>query len=166
MSMQTNSSPTTGIPGAPIGVLVVDDQMAVRNGVARLIACAPINLRGVATAATGAEALRLAESMQPEVVVLDVDLAGEDGLALIPRLGATAGVLVLSSHGDTATRARASQLGARAFVEKHEPAARLIGALVEVATPHTGEEKAPGRQRSGSQGLPVSFSDAQRPTGI
>ena len=161
--MQSISDPAAGIPGAPIGVLVVDDQLAVRNGVAKLIACAPISLRGVATAATGAEALQLAELMRPEVVVLDVDLAGEDGLALIPRLGADAGVLVLSSHGDTATRARAAQLGARAFVEKHEPAARLIEALVEVATPHMGEERTPGTQRSGSRGLPVGFSDAQQP---
>ncbi len=112
-----------------IGVLVVDDQRAVREGVARLLTCGKTPLRFVSTAATGAEALGAAALLRPDVVVLDVDLDGEDGLALIPVLARTASVLVLSSHGDTATRARAASLGASAFIEKHQPAADLLGAF-------------------------------------
>lgn len=145
----------------PIGVLVVDDQPAVREGVARLIACAPLALRCTGTASNGAEALSAAARLHPDVVVLDVDLAGEDGLALIPQLRATARIVVLSSHGDTATRARARQLGAQAFVEKHEPAAELLGAIVEVATPGSGEEEAPGAARTSSQHLSGSSSDVR-----
>jgi two-component system, NarL family, nitrate/nitrite response regulator NarL len=117
----------------PIAVLVVDDQLAVREGLARLMTCACIPLRAVCTAATPAEALRMAQIHRPEVVVLDVDLAGEDGLALLVHLSPAAGVLVLTSHGDAATRARASLLGAMAFIEKHQPAADLLGAIVRVA---------------------------------
>ena len=111
----------------PVAVLVVDDQRAVREGLARLIAAAPLAIRSIGTAATGAEALTLAATLVPEVVVLDVDLAGEDGLALIGRFGPRAAVLVLTCHGDAATRERAARLGARAFLEKHQPAAELLG---------------------------------------
>jgi DNA-binding NarL/FixJ family response regulator len=154
------------MPAMPIGVLVVDDQPAVREGVARLIACAPMALRCVSTAANGAEALSAAARLHPDVVVLDVDLAGEDGLALIPQLRATSRVLVLSSHGDSATRARACQLGALAFVEKHEPATELLGAIVEVATPCSREEEAPGTQRTSSHLLPGASSDVRTRAGF
>lgn len=129
-------------PLAPIGVLVVDDQAAVREGLARLIACAPLALRAVSSAGTGAEALHAAAWLHPDVVVLDVDLAGEDGLALIGRL-VPAAVLVLTCHGDPATRERAARLGAGAFIEKHQPAAELLGALVRLATQRMGGEFSP-----------------------
>lgn len=145
----------------PIGVLVVDDQPAVREGVARLISCAPMALRCVSTAANGAEALSAAASLHPDVVVLDVDLAGEDGLALIPQLRTTSRVVVLSSHGDTATRARARELGALAFVEKHEPAAELLGAIVEVVIPCSEGEEAPGAKRTSSHLLSGTSSDVR-----
>ena len=126
-----------------VAVLVVDDQLAVREGLAQLIACAPLRLRGIGTAGSAAEALKLAARLRPEVVVLDIDLAGENGLALIGHFGPAAGVLVLSCHGDAATRARAARLGALAFVEKHQPAAELLAALVAVATLQTRGERTP-----------------------
>jgi two-component system nitrate/nitrite response regulator NarL len=131
---------------APIGVLLVDDQLAVREGLARLIASAPLALYVVGRAATGAEALSVAARLRPEVVVLDVDLAGEDGLALIPQLALSASVLVLSSHGDPATRARAARLGAQAFIEKHQPAAELLGSIFNIARLQRRGEKAPEEQ--------------------
>ncbi|MFZ3084564.1 response regulator [Rhodoferax ferrireducens] len=148
---------------APIGVLVVDDQLAVREGLARLIACAPMALRYVSTAATGAEALSAAARLHPDVVVLDVDLAGEDGLALIPQLALTAGVLVLTSHGDPLTRARATRLGARAFIEKHQPAADLLGSIAAICRlPARGEgEEAPGRPGTSSPLTMTPSSDVQ-----
>jgi two-component system, NarL family, nitrate/nitrite response regulator NarL len=146
---------------APIAVLVVDDQLAVREGLTRLIACAQIPLRCVCAAASVAEALRLAQLHGPEVVVLDVDLAGDDGLALMAQLAPSVAVLVLTSHGDPATRARARLLGAMAFVEKHQPAADLLGAIVRIAhlqtDPQTRGDKAPGaRGPSSLPGLAAS----------
>lgn len=116
----------------PLGVLLVDDQPMVREGLARLIACAPLQLYCVGTAATSDQALRAANSLRPDVVVLDVDLGGEDGLALLPLLLPLARVLVLTCHGDAATRERALRLGAQAFLEKHRPAAELLGAMVRL----------------------------------
>ena len=50
-----------------------------------------------------------------------------------------------SCHGDEVTRARAARLGALAFVEKHQPAAELLAALVAVATVQTRGDKTPLR---------------------
>jgi DNA-binding NarL/FixJ family response regulator len=130
-------------PTPAIAVLVVDDQLAVRQGLARVFACAPLAFRAIATAACEAEALRITALLRPDVVVLDVDLAGEDGLALIKHFRPAAAVLVLSCHGDEATRARASRLGALAFIEKHQPAAELLAALVKVAALQARGEKTP-----------------------
>lgn len=146
---------------ASIGVLVVDDQLAVREGLARLIAAAPLALRFVSTAATAYEALSAAARLHPDVVVLDVDLAGEDGLALIPQLMLEAGVLVLTSHGDAATRARAQSLGARAFVEKHQPAADLLNAITEISRQPKRGDKAPSAPGASSHGEMAPSSDVQ-----
>lgn len=142
-----------------IGVLVVDDQAAVREGLARLISCASIPLRWVATAATSSEALSAVKRLRPEVVVLDVDLAGEDGLALIAQFSPPVGVLVLSSHGDDSTRSRAAALGALRFVEKHEPAADLLRAIAEVGHLQLRGDKGPA-SRGTTSPLPVSASSA------
>ena len=146
MPSQSATDVDAGLLRAPLGVLVVDDQLAVREGVARLISCAAMPMRCVGTAATGPEALRAAAQLRPEIVVLDVDLAGEDGLALIPQLAVNARVLVLTSHGDAATRARARLLGACAFVEKHQPAADLLGSIVELSHPQLRGETTPGTE--------------------
>jgi DNA-binding NarL/FixJ family response regulator len=109
----------------PAVVLVVDDQRAVREGLARLLSVP--GRRIVVSAATSDEALEAAKAHLPDVVVLDVDLDGDDGLALLPALRDGASVVILTSHGDAVTRARALALGARAFVEKDSPATMLLG---------------------------------------
>jgi DNA-binding NarL/FixJ family response regulator len=129
--------------GLPLGVLVIDDQLAVRQGVARLIACSPVPMVCVGTAATATEGLDATARARPEVVVLDVDLAGEDGLALIPALSRHARVLVLTSHGDVATRERAAHLGACAFIEKHQPAVALLDSIAKVGALQMRGEKPP-----------------------
>ncbi len=155
---RTNSS----APLASIGVLVVDDQMAVREGLRRLIACAPLALRYVVTAADSAEARRIANQLHPDVVVLDVDLAGEDGLALIPQFALTAGVLVLTSHGDPAIRERAARLGANAFIEKHRPAVDLLNAIASIChLSAQAREKAPGVPGTSAPVALAPSSDAQ-----
>ncbi|HKX41606.1 MAG TPA: response regulator transcription factor [Burkholderiaceae bacterium] len=162
-----SSLPITPQPETPVdavGVLVVDDQLAVREGLARLISCASLPLRCVTTASNGAEALSEAARMHPDVVVLDVDLAGEDGLALIPELRKTAGVLVLTSHGDSATRARARSLGASAFIEKHQPAAELLGSIADLGHLRMRGEQAPRTPGSSSQADVGTPSAAPRQT--
>lgn len=116
---------------APLRVLIVDDHAAIRVGVASLIDAEQPSLCSAGAAATPAEALALASRVQPDVVVLDVDLDGADGLALIPALQAAApcSIVVLTSLQDVATRDRALRLGAAALVRKDEPAAVLLAQI-------------------------------------
>ena len=152
MSLHPNASSDFGNPIVPIKVLVVDDQPIVREGLARLIESAPLALRLVTTAATASEALSAAVRHNPDVVLLDVDLAGEDGLAL-------------TSHGDSVTRARAMQLGAQAFIEKHQASADLLHAIADICRQPTGSrgEKAPSRLGSSAPLSMAPSSDAKTP---
>lgn len=151
-------------PHCAIGVLVVDDQKVVREGISRLIACAASPLRCIGTAATVSEALSAMSRLRPDVVVLDADLAGEDGLALIPQLARTAGVLVLTSHGDVGTRARVHRLGAWAFVEKHQPAAELLETITAVGLRRMRGEEPPAAQGPSSHVAGAATSAAQGPS--
>lgn len=130
-------------PRWPAAVLVVDDQLAVREGLARLIAASGLVLRGIHTAANSAQALALMHSVRPELVLLDVDLAGEDGLALLPQMVPIARVLVLTSHGDEQTRARARNGGASDFLHKQHPAHLVIDCLRTMLPPHSRGEESP-----------------------
>ena len=157
------ASPAAVAPSlTPLGVLVVDDQRVVREGLARLISCGLPALRFVAIAANAAEAREAAARLGPEVIVLDVDLDGDDGLALIPSLRPHAAILVLTSHGDAATRARAEQLGADAFLEKHMPAADLLAALERLGHLQRRGEKPPVSPCASS--LPTVCATSAAPT--
>lgn len=145
-----------------VGVLIVDDQLAVREGLARLITAAPLALRFVSTAGTGDEALSLAAQLRPDVVVLDVDLAGEDGLALVAKFPPGTCVLVLTSHGDRVTRERAKALGVGAFIEKHQPAVDLLNAIADLSRTWERGDKPPGTPGASSHREMVASSDARK----
>ena len=123
-------------PAPPIRVLVVDSTHAVRAGVGALLASAAPHVRPVGQADDRHSALVLAAATRPHVVVLDADLAGEDGLALIPALRCTgAAVVILTSLPEAHLKARACALGASAFIAKHAPAQALLDAIRHAAHP-------------------------------
>ncbi len=115
----------------PLRVLVVDDHAGIRAGIARLVDAEFPRMHTVGTAASAGAALAGAREHQPHVVVLDVDLNGEDGLALIPvlQLGGQCRVVVLSSLSDPQVSALALRLGAYACVHKAAPAAELVDSI-------------------------------------
>jgi FixJ family two-component response regulator len=67
---------------------------------------------------------------------------------------------VLTSHGDAATRERATRLGALAFVEKHRPAAELLRSIADMIAPQSREERTPGLQGASAYASPGTTSDA------
>lgn len=119
-----------------ISVLVVDDHPGLRTGLTLLINAEHPRLRSVGAAANGSEALQLTRRMQPDVVLLDVELGEEDGLALIPLLQreAPCRVVVLTALDDARAAQRARRLGASDFMHKSAPAAELLQRLLQ--TPH------------------------------
>ena len=64
-------------------ILVVDDHPLTRDALASLLAQGGFDVVG--EAADGAEALELAQSLQPDLVLLDLSMPGMDGLSALPR---------------------------------------------------------------------------------
>lgn len=114
-----------------VRVLVVDDHLGIRIGIASLIDAELPGMRCVGTAATASEALARTRELQPDVVVLDVNLSGEDGLILIPTLrrSANCAVVVLTCLSDSLVAAHAQRLGAHACLNKTAPAIELMTAI-------------------------------------
>lgn len=115
----------------PLRVLVVDDHVGIRMGIESLINAEAPRMCSVGGAATPEQALLQVGTLQPDVVVLDVDLGGEDGLALIPLLQRVApcGVMVLTSLTDLRVAQRAGDLGANDFMNKTAPASELLARI-------------------------------------
>ena len=79
--------------------LIVDDNEAFLASASRLLSAQGLEVVG--SALSGEEALRLAEQLQPDVALVDVQLGSEDGLEVTRRLAATAHptrVILISSH--------------------------------------------------------------------
>lgn len=78
-----------------VRVLVVDDSQVVRRGIRVLLESSP-DLKVVGEAGDGAEAQRLAAEHTPDVILLDVQMPGTDGLSVVASLAADARVLMLT----------------------------------------------------------------------
>lgn len=117
----------------PIEVLLVDDQRSILAGVSALLESDPVHIRVTGQARSGREALRLAHESKPHVIVLDADLGGEDGIALIPALQAACGAAIVLFTGLVvpAAQLRALRLGATAFVPKTGPSGDLVAAILD-----------------------------------
>jgi PAS domain S-box-containing protein len=119
---------------APIRVLVADDTATVRLLLRRTLeSCGAFEVIG--EAADGAEAVALAEVLQPDMVLLDVSTPVRDGLGAISRIrrGAPgARVIVLSALPPERVGVQAVEEGAAAFLEKHQRPDDLIAGLLQV----------------------------------
>ena len=115
----------------PIEVLLVDDQRAILSGLSALVGSEAPRMRVAGRARCAREALELACSTHPDVIVLDADLAGEDGLALIPLLRSCcdAAIVVFTCLAEPRVRLRALRLGAAGFVSKTASGDELIAAI-------------------------------------
>ena len=116
-------------------LLLVDDQPAVRLGLRMRLRLEP-DLIVIGDAGDGQAALVLAMAQHPDVVVLDLEMPGMDGIAttLALRSAAASGaVVILSIHNDTTSRNRALAAGATAFVEKTGGIEPLLEAIRRAA---------------------------------
>ncbi len=109
-----------------IRVLVVDDSAFSRVTISRMIQRDP-ELKVVATATRGEEAIRLALAHRPDVVTLDLEMPGLDGFAVLRWLGANLRIpaIVVSSRQGREDVFRALDLGAFDFVVKPQAHASL-----------------------------------------
>lgn len=121
--------------GQEIRIVIAEDHEMVRRGVRELLA-AHLGWVVVGEARTGRHALDVIRRERPDVVVLDLalpDLAGIEVIRRIrPELPAT-GFCVFSMHEDEVFVGDALAAGARAYVVKSEPGARLLEAIEALA---------------------------------
>jgi len=117
-----------------VRILIVDDHLVVRAGLHMLIENHP-GMTVVAMASNRAEALELAARASPTLILLDLDLGGDNSLTFLNELremAPDARVLVLTGLRDTDAHRRALQLGAMGVVLKEHAPDVLIKAIEKV----------------------------------
>jgi DNA-binding NarL/FixJ family response regulator len=119
----------------PIRVVLADDHAVVREGTRQLLEREP-DILVVGEASDGAEAVRLVESAQPKVVVMDVRMPGMGGVEatkIIKERYPAVEVLVMTAHDDDEFVFTLLEAGASGYLLKTAPVKELIRAIHEVA---------------------------------
>lgn len=109
-------------------VLIVDDQDETRKNVARLLQFEN-DINVVGTARTGKDAIRQAISLDPDVVLMDINMSDMDGIEATERIQEQAPIsqiVILSVQGDTNYMRRAMLAGARDFLTKPPKSDELV----------------------------------------
>jgi two-component system, NarL family, invasion response regulator UvrY len=120
---------------ALVTVLLVDDHAVVREGYRRLLE-RDAKIQVVGEASNSVEAYERTQSLDPEVVVMDIALPGVSGIEAMRRILARRPqqcVLMFSMHDDAIFPSRALQAGARGYVSKASAPEVLIDAISAVA---------------------------------
>lgn len=116
---------------SPLRLLVADDHPVVRDGIIGMVASDP-DIEVVGEASDGAEAVRRARELQPDVVLMDLRMPVMDGVAAIrelARLGVASRVVVLTTFDADADVLPAIEAGATAYVLKDAPRDDLLRAI-------------------------------------
>jgi len=153
-----------------IRVLLADDQTLVRQGIRSLLDLTP-DLRVVAEATDGEEALALLRSTPAEVALLDVRMPRHTGLEVLAMLAAERApappVILLTTFDDDSVAFEGLRLGARGFLLKDVTLAQLAQAIRTVAAggslfqPAVTERVLRGVQRLGTAAFePADLPDA------
>ncbi|MFF0520034.1 response regulator [Actinomadura nitritigenes] len=106
--------------GDTITLLIADDHPVVRDGLRGMFTGEP-GFEVLAEAADGAEAVRLAEALRPDVVLMDLRMPGTDGVTAITRMaerGLPARVLVLTTYDTDSDVLPAIEAGATGYLLK------------------------------------------------
>ncbi|MEV4076059.1 response regulator [Nonomuraea fuscirosea] len=114
-----------------IRLLVVDDHPVVRDGLSSMFAREP-DFEVVGEAGDGAEAVRLARSLRPDVILMDLRMPGTDGLGAMRELaqdGGGARVLVLTTYDTDSHVLPAIEAGATGYLLKDAPRDELLRAV-------------------------------------
>jgi two-component system response regulator NreC len=119
-----------------IKLLICDDHAVVRSGLSMLLN-GRHEIQVVGEASEGNEAIRMAQELRPDVVLMDLSMPhGKDGMTatteLKQELPDTA-VLILTMHDDDQYLFRAIQIGASGYILKNAPHEELLSAIQTVA---------------------------------
>ena len=118
---------------AALRVVVVDDHRSFAELLSGALQAAGMDVVG--TAHSAAQGVALAQDLQPDVVVMDIQMPRQDGLSVTRRLREVAPltvVAVVSDHRDPEWVVRASQAGASAFIPKDGSLAEMLDIITRV----------------------------------
>jgi len=117
----------------PIRVILADDHDIVRQGLRAVLEKEHIEVLGEAS--DGLEAIRLIQTLLPEVAVLDLDMPGLDGLSVLrdaARVSPQTRTVILTRHMEEPYAVEALRIGARGYVLKTQASTDLVAAIRHV----------------------------------
>ena len=116
---------------APIRVLVADDHPFFRDGLKTLLRSAP-DTEFVGEAETGGQAVSMAEDLQPDVILMDVQMPDGGGIEETRRISRDSPqiqVLIVTMFEDDATVFQAMRAGARGYLLKGANSSEMLRAI-------------------------------------
>lgn len=122
------------MPEGPTRIILADDHPLVLEAVRALLDGQP-GLKVMAAATDGRQLLDLTGRLKPDLVILDLQLPGVNGLDCLRRIkqfDPAIQVIVLSAFGDAETVRAVVQAGAEGFVLKTDPPGQVINAIRQV----------------------------------
>jgi len=117
-----------------IRVLIVDDVATTRDNIVKLMQFHP-DLEAVGQAGSGEEALLQARALRPEVVLMDINMPGMDGIAATERLSVEmpeSAIIIMSVQGEQEYLRRAMMAGAKNYLTKPFTGDELIQAIRQI----------------------------------
>jgi DNA-binding NarL/FixJ family response regulator len=118
----------TDSTGAPLRILIVDDHRTFADLLSFALDYEP-DLQCVGTATSAAEAVTMAQHLRPDVLIMDIEMPKQDGLAAtrhVRELLPDAVVVIVTAHRDPTWVVRATQAGASAFIPKDGSLSEMI----------------------------------------
>ena len=122
---------------AKIRVLVADDHPMLREGLVAVLGTQP-DFDVIGEAADGSEVVRLAQTLRPDVILLDLEMPKRDGVAALQRLrdaGSEARTIVFTAYDTDERIVRSLRAGARGYLLKGASRAEIFDAI---RTVHSG----------------------------
>jgi DNA-binding NarL/FixJ family response regulator len=115
----------------PLRILIADDHPVFRHGIRTLLELTP-EMEVIGEATTGAEAVSLAESLQPDVILMDLNMPGLNGIEATRRISQTSPdirILIITMFDDNASVFTAMRAGARGYILKDAEKAEIVRAI-------------------------------------